>query len=491
MRPSIDPKTTVTRSLSAALAAALLSLVPSIAHAEEVVLTEEGEASAPADATMEAGVMVRPFTGARSQRVTKAVVSAMESAGLIMIPAGFEEGVKLADAPEPYVEVARKNQIKAYIHGHVKMNKSSWHLQLQVRNGANGEVIAEPLMKAGWLPGLLKKIDADLMGVLEGPLAKTSVPGKSGDDAADVEEVTLVAEGDMNSMSDGPIEPKAAQEDGTRPPPSPLDAHLGVGVVQRTLQYNKAVGDVYEHGLQPHQFTAPSLRLGLTWYPGAHVLDGVLAHTGVMFNFYRTVGGSTAVNAGGTSNDFTTSFTEFNIGLRGRIPFRTVELGLNGGWGFQSLVLDGDNQTFAGQERGDPGVVPDAEYTYFRFGPDVGFELGLPINVGAYYRVISIADDDGYFSENRWFPEAAGIGLDAQLSVGVELTETLSLEIGGEARYYALDANSGSADSNIVEGNNAPFPGAPGLSNAVAAGASDTYFGGFISGRYTMPGVAR
>src|SRR5690606_22465093 len=151
---------------------------------------------------------------------------------------------------------------------------------------------------------------------------------------------------------------------------------------------------------------------GLTFYPGAYFLDGALAHAGVMLNFYRSIAGSTGVNAGGTSNDFDTTFTEFNVGLRGRIPLRTLELGINGGWGFQSLVMDGDNEPFGGQERGDPGVVPDAEYTYFRFGPDLSFELGLPINIGVFYRTISIADDDGYFSDNRWFPEAAGIGLD-------------------------------------------------------------------------------
>src|SRR5690606_24288875 len=158
------------------------------------------------------------------------------------------------------------------------------------------------------------------------------------------EEVTLVPEGEMkDSVSDGPIEPKESPPQGAQSPPSPLDAHLGVGAIQRTLQYNKAVGDVYENGLQPHQFTAPTVSIGLTFYPGAYFLDGALAHAGVMLNFYRSIAGSTGVNAGGTSNDFDTTFTEFNVGLRGRIPLRTLELGINGGWGFQSLVMDGDN----------------------------------------------------------------------------------------------------------------------------------------------------
>jgi hypothetical protein len=82
------------------------------------------------------------------------------------------------------------------------------------------------------------------------------------------------------------------------------------------------------------------------------------------------------------------------------------------------------------------------------------------------------------------------VGVDAFVSVAFELTDELSVDIGAEARHYGIDPNSGSADSNIVAGNNA-YNGGAGLSQAVAGGAMDTYFGGFVSGHYTMPGAAR
>src|SRR5690606_20571603 len=139
------------------------------------------------------------------------------------------------------------------------------------------KVIADPKLSAGWLPGLLKKIDAELMGVLEGPLGRTHLPASADADGGGdgVERVTLVPEGEMPA---GPVdEPPERDDSKLGPAPSPLDARLGVGAIQRSLAYNSPLGDVFENGLQPHSVTAPAISLGVNWYPGAHSLDGVLA----------------------------------------------------------------------------------------------------------------------------------------------------------------------------------------------------------------------
>lgn len=478
----------------------VLAITSGAAAVEEVTLTEEGgesksaptPAAAPPVSDADAGVMVRPFDGPKSKTLHDAVVEALESAGVILIPAGFEEGAKLGDAPEPYVEVARKVGIKAFVHGKTSMSKKSWTLQLRVRNAKDGAIIAEPALSAGWLPGLKKKIDAELMGVLEAHLASASMPNGKGD-----EEVSLTADSEVSltGIADHPGEGKGAPA--SRGTHSPLDASLGAGMLFRKLSYNKPVGDYYEHGLQSPDLLAPALRAGVHVYPGAWYVDGPAAHVGLAASYYRTIGGSTNVIAGGTTHSFTTTFTEFNLGLRGRIPLRsTLELGLNGGWGVQSMVMEGDNEELPAEGRGDPGVVPDSSYTYFRFGPDLAFDVGVPLQVGLLYRTPTLSSEDGYFAEDRWFPRASAIGIEAYVQGTYALSDTLGLLIGIEARYYGIDANSGSyADNTEPLGNahavNPASDNRDGLIHAVAAGANDSYLGGFLSIEYTMPGAAR
>lgn len=500
----------------------LALLVCTTAHSnawaeEEVVLTEEGgsaPAKAPSQPVVEenAGVMVRPFSGPKAQTIHDKVISTLEAEGIILIPEGFEEGVKLADAPGPYIEVARKNQIKAYLHGQTKMTRREWAVTLKVRNAADGKPVSSVTLKSGSLPGLLKKIDKELMSTLDEHLLKTQVPGakpaKGGgakkadkEDESGALEVSLDAEGESSggdvAADTGPIEPKPDAATGDAKPSSPLDVFLGVGLIQRDQKYQKPLGDVYEYGLKPHNMMVPTLRVGAHWYPGAHFYDGLPANIGIALNLYQSVGGSTqARNASGGTTKLSTAFSEFNAGLRGRIPLRGMELGLNGGWGKQSLKLSGDNEVPPGQTEPDLGVVPDFGYTYFRFGADAHFEIGAPIEVGLFYRTLTLDDKAGFVAEPRWFPAAAGVGVDAYAAFDIPVADRINLQIGGEARYYGLKANPGSYDSVAdPNGNINPLPADPavnhdGLNQAVAAGITDLYLGAFVSGTYTLPGAA-
>jgi hypothetical protein len=170
-----------------------------------------------------------------------------------------------------------------------------------------------------------------------------------------------------------------------------------------------------------------------------------------------------------------------------------IELGFNAGWGMQSLVMEGDNETTPTQPDGDPGVIPDVEYTYFRFGPDIQFELGVPLTFGAFVRTITLSNENGTLAEQRWFPDAAGIGIDTVLSGELALTDEIALTLGGELRYYGIDANSGSYDENVVPNSN-PYAdpasmNRDGLVRAVAAGVNDLYVGGFLGARFELAGT--
>jgi hypothetical protein len=498
------------------------------AEEEEVVLTEEGadapkakppEApkaeAAPADApTVDdgAGVMVRPFEGPKSQTIHDRVISALEAEGVILIPEGFEDGIKLADAPGPYVEVARKNQIKAYLHGQTKMTRKAWSVTLKLRNGADGKTIATKTLSNYSLPGLLKKIDKELATSLADALDHASVPGghpkKQGpltsDDndkaAADTEkaadastEVTLEAEPSSSpaSITDSAPTPPPQTPRATTSRGPTLIAGVGFGLLQRNLQYSSGVADAYETKLQSHSLTAPALTLYGQWYPGAYKFDGPLANIGLALGLYRSVGGATTVRDGSQSAvKLTSTFTEFTLGLRGRIPVRKFELGLNAAWGMQSMVLDGDNEASMANPDGDPGIVPDIKYTFFQFGPDLHFEFGSPIEVGLLFRTISIANSNGYLAEQRWFPNAAAIGLNAFASFDINVAKNIDLRLGGEARYYGIKPNSGSYQDNIDPGGNAYVAGKDGLKSAVAGGISDTYLGAFVSAHYSIPGTS-
>src|SRR5690606_7372760 len=162
-----------------ALVSALLCLTtPALAQeAIDLDALDEGGSATPSSAS---GVMVRPFSGPRSQTIHGRVQKALKKDGLTIVPVGFEAGVKLEDEAAPYIQVAKESGIRAYVHGTVKMTKRSWTLTMRVRNGATGEFVGEQKVTSGWLPGLLKAIDKSAMSKLQPLLDQTSAPGSGG-----------------------------------------------------------------------------------------------------------------------------------------------------------------------------------------------------------------------------------------------------------------------------------------------------------------------
>jgi hypothetical protein len=265
------------------------------------------------------------------------------------------------------------------------------------------------------------------------------------------------------------------------PQPTPLFGHVGLGVMGRSLRYNEPVGDVFNHQLQPHQRPFAVGEIAVQWYPGAHAKlrkdTRFLAHGGIMASFAHSVGGSTPIG----TESFDTSYSNVNLGVRARIPFEPHEAGIQLGWGYQSLIIAGDNEQafFGGQQQSDPGIVPDVSYSYLHFGPDARFQLWrLMVTGGLFLNLPSIGDDAGELKEERWFPNASATGWELDLGAELPLHKVVSVFFGTELRYFALSMNTNQAEA--IEGAE--------LQQAVAGGAADLYFTAQLGARLTLPG---
>ncbi|MEN9579787.1 MAG: hypothetical protein RJA70_2796, partial [Pseudomonadota bacterium] len=200
------------------------------------------QAAEPASNDAAAGIMVLPFTGTRAETITQQSIKALEKSGLRLVRAGAEGDVKLAEAPEPYIAVAEQHRLKAYVHANVSMSKAGWVLEMKVRNAKDGSIIAEPRLRAPWLPGLLKKIDQQLATMLADSLAKAELPSPPSEEDETEGEAEEADSGDSD-------EDDTDTDTGARP--SPFDGNVGIGMMYREATYVDPVSDTYGHALQP------------------------------------------------------------------------------------------------------------------------------------------------------------------------------------------------------------------------------------------------
>lgn len=267
------------------------------------------------------------------------------------------------------------------------------------------------------------------------------------------------------------------------PRAKPLRVNAGFGLLARDLAYNQPVGDSFNHELQPHTRSLMLMGLAMEWYPAAHFplrsSNEFLTHAGLYASFDFGLAGTTPIG----DVAFDTTYVELNLGARVRYPIAGHELGLQLGWGLQSLEVGGDNQEVSidGIDAIDPGVVPDISYTFIRVGPDA--RLLLPpfkVSLGGFLRLPTIGDDAGELAEDRWFPDASATGWEATLEVELPLHNALTTFVSADVNYYALSMNSDQEEAIAADGS---------LNQAVAGGAADVYASFMVGARFVMPGT--
>src|SRR5688572_9077749 len=152
------------------------------AQPARAAITEEGAPN----------IMVRPFDGPKAKALHERVVKVLEEQGADLVPAGFE-GPQALETDADYAAVAARLNIQAFVQGEATNDNTGWKLKLNVRQGKDGTVVGGGEFTASWFPGLLTKIDEELIPTLEAALSgakptEDPPPEEDSEEAAPVEE---------------------------------------------------------------------------------------------------------------------------------------------------------------------------------------------------------------------------------------------------------------------------------------------------------------
>jgi hypothetical protein len=438
--------------LAFALASALLLLL--VAQPSQAAVTEEGAPN----------MMVRPFDGPKAKALNERVVKVLEEQGADLVPAGFE-GPTAMETDADYAGVAARLNIQAFILGQSTNDNTGWTLKLTVRQGSDGTVVGSGEFKASWFPGLLTKVDEELIPTLEKALSGAKVP-----------------EGVTDEPAAAPSEPTEQE----KPRPKPLELDAGAGFVFRNYVANNPVNLPGVLQTRDQSGGMANVRIGAAFYPAALFTKEFLANIGLIGNFERSLGGKTQAGDDPTGQlpegDLDTTLTSYDLGLRVRLPIGDHELGFGAAYGAHQFEID-DNGTDA--DPSDPNtnakLVPDVNYAYVRLGADFTYSMQayfLTADIGL--RVINSAGKDpGQIQNDQWFPRADVGGVDFGLNAGYALSDRITITAGVDFRNFFYTMNSKLEDFGVA-------PSAPEDRRPVAGGANDMYFAGLIAARYSL-----
>jgi hypothetical protein len=429
----------------------MLALVLFAPLPSQAAVTEEGAPN----------IMVRPFDGPKAKALQERVVKVLEEQGADLVPAGFE-GPTAMDTDEDYASVAARLNIQAYIQGEATNDNTGWKLKLSVRQGSDGKVVGGSEFMASWFPGLLTKIDEELIPTLEKALSGSQAP-----EGAPAEE---------------PQEEESSEPSEEKAPPKPLELDAGVGFLFRSYTANNAVSLPGVIPTRDQNGGMADLRIGAAFYPAALFTDTFLANIGLVGHFERSLGGTTQASNGGNENlpsgDLSTALTAYDVGLRVRLPIGNNELGFGAAYGAQTFEID-DGATGADPLVDDAKLVPNVNYSFIRIGTDFAYVMApYSFRVDVGLRIVNSAGDaDGEIQNEDWFPNSDVGGVDAGLTAGYAISERFSVTLGADFRNYFYSMNSREDDFGLDDDS---------TRNPVAGGANDMYFAGMLSAKYAL-----
>jgi len=446
--------------LALALASAVLLLL--VARPSQAAVTEEGAPN----------MMVRPFDGPKAKALNERVVKVLEEQGADLVPAGFE-GPTAMETDADFAGVAARLNIQAFIQGTATNDNTGWTLKLSVRQGSDGTVVGTGEFKASWFPGLLTKIDEELVTTLEKALSGAKVPA--------------------GVTPDEPAAEAPAPTEADKPRPKPLELDAGAGFVFRSYSANNPVNLPGVLQTRDQSGGMATVRIGATFYPLALFTKDFLANIGLIGDFERSLGGKTQAPDSPVetlpSGELDTTLTSYDVGLRVRLPIAQHELGFSAAYGGQQFVIDdgGTESDPDNAQQVDAKLVPDVDYSYVRLGTDFTYSMqSYFINGDIGLRVVTSAGTDpGQIQNDDWYPRSDVGGVDFGLNAGYSVSDRFTITLGVDFRNYFYTMNSKLEDFAVPDPGN---PTAPvGQRRPVAGGANDMYFAGLISARYTLP----
>jgi hypothetical protein len=289
--------------------------------------------------------------------------------------------------------------------------------------------------------------------------AKVSEDAEKNDQGADSKES---GDGD----EDAPVVRKKARgqaaDGGPSGAPVAIELAAGPRAVHRTFDFNDPLSN-YQPVPRPYSYVlpaapAPFVEAGI--YPMAFMGAGFAANIGLVGSYERMIGTKSALQ--GTQTTLNTSGQQFDVGLRGRIPLGSGEVGVVGTFGKHSFhVTDSDPGPAAGS------LLPNVDYTFVRVGVDGRAHVG-PVALGAHVGT-RLVTDTGSLKAN-WFKSTKTTSIEAGVSVGYRLTAMFEVAAGADFLRYAFAFN--------------PVPGDP----IIAGGAVDQYISGWLALRVSITG---
>jgi hypothetical protein len=414
----------------------------------------------------------------------------LRKSGLYEVTDG--EDVKPNDKPANYARVATALQVQGIVVGTVTRR---YDLTLTVY-GADGAKIDTLQLKGGNPAKLQKTIDNELEISIADPLANATAPGRPSAKAAATKPASKAAakpqeeeeeadpedlgeEGEEPPVDDEESEESSGEEDAEETEDDaeagaddaggnrglrPLEAIVGVRAYNRKFNYTRtpdASLHSYELGVGPAAIGTVRV------YPAAFFTDNSWSHLGIEARYEFGIATTTEFpRADGSIASLSTASSEFEVGLRGRLPLARHELGLFGLFGAHAFSLKGDENP-----NGDPyALVPDVNYKFLRIGVDARFAISKLV-VGGHFAPRFLLSMNEIDKARVWFPGASGSGLDFGIFGGWHLLPWLSAVGGLDVVRYGFDFNAIPADNRVVAG-----------------GATDTYVSLWLGAMFSLEG---
>ena len=422
----------------------------------------------------QARLVVRPFEGTGAERAWEAVVGVLaEQRGVELVPEANAQAaaVELAadlNSSDGRVAVARKLALTCFVSGQVRKHGRALDVEISMYEGKTGALLDKATLRAR-APTLARKVRASFMRELGPALftarAPPAEPQAAAASAAEQANPASLASAPAPATSGTTLpqappaepaagsppaealaEPRAAERAGTGRA-QPFELSFAVVVLTRQFRYREAPVRLPEHSLSP----TPAALLSLAWYPAAHFTNDALAGLGLEASAQMMW----PVQARSGSESHQTEAAAFGIGACFRLPLGPHRLGLSAAYGQQQVA-------FGKTSSGADAAVPDVAYAYARMGADARFALSsaFALKLGAAYL---LPFGYGELGSARWFPHAAGGGLDAQLGLGYELSPLIELDAGLAFTRFFVSLHSEPDDPAVRD------------SHLVASGVADQF----------------
>jgi hypothetical protein len=413
-------------------------------------------------------VVVFDFDGPReSTQLRAAVVDILEDNAVEVVSTKVanaqarRSGAEL-DSESGRVRVGKKLRLTGYVEGRIERGKrGAMKVNLAVYSARDGLVAGQMSLSAP-KKQVMSEVRATLWDQLGPALRGETAPASEPEPEPIAEAPPVQTRQKPVARADVGAEPGEGEEvvpeesDDSQPSAAAnaLDINLGARFGTRDFVYNDPLPGLRKYGMS----VSPNLRLAVRWYPVAHFNDSALSNVGLDLRGEVLVGVTSKNRAG---QKFATSAHSFGVGLRGRIPFRTFEVGAVLGYGVHAFSLEGTSKA-------EPDV-PNASYGFLRAGLDARWQFFEPLYVSLQTAFL-LGLSHGQIAEQVWFPHTSGNGVEAEIAFGAAISRVLGVEAAVGLQRYFMSFD--------------PLPNDRGVRDEarVAGGAVDQY----VSGRVAM-----